>query len=1707
MNALINNQWEDTQNSVINELQLRLNELQAIQLQLQSEERKDIRDQLLQSHKNLEQQLEQQIKNVNEIGDVLGVTIYFLKDIKRDLGLIQNKLDNIIQSIDLIGQDIKFLRGKTPQQILEIRMQSVLLEKVYQDAQSVYVQMKTQEFNFITNLETEQKTPLFNIDNEKNGEIDEFLREKEKSSLLIHGAAGSGKSLTARKIEEYLWLQYQKQCQNKLWQDINGTPPQIPIFIQLPTLKDPKFNAIEETLQSQMYRFDQKQTDLLKDTAQKNQIGLIFIMDSYDELPQQYQGINLILSNKIHLWKPDNQLQIPKVITTSRSEAFTTNDYRAWFWENDTYGFQWLKEIRLLPFDDLQSQDFLQQFSLLKLKISINDLFYTFDVYEQFQQHLQLNLKQDNKSTLLDQNLLQKLIKIIQENKNVTLINQEQEIAFSKIILGLWHQNLYNDAIQQMNLQPLLETPYMLNIVVEVLPQMNNQVSQPSDIKQYFIKNHYNLTKKFLDSTIKIYDSNQITEQKDSYKAEEVKKFKSYINGQQLSLDSSNIWELLIKNQFFNNWNVQSSLEHTVEELDKLQILNHDIFPIQKKDEQIIVYKSLKSHQLTLFDFFNLFIEQFIENQRQKLIYQSDILDQNQFEQDIYKYATRLSILMFQRQETIIERKTQGILFRQQNADPYSQFFEVADQYGSYRKQIRKCIPLSQKGNFYQFRHKSIQEFLLSKETFGFFENAYEIIDILNELLGNLRKSNRQLDLLQLQQDNNLNRESRSQDEQRKYDTLFEILKIIETSFLNQINLQDTFNLGALKFIKTKFSQETDLYKILYTFTLSTDWIWEINVACLRNEKVLSSEYSSTAVTAAYLWKIVNQQALPFVQKETQQRTLFKHSTKASQSDEIPLLIQMIWPINEKMCQTNIGYLMFSLALNFITVYFKKPFEDVEIQVNKDQLFIKWFSVAPHFEQQIKRNVNIISALNRFFFSKPTITYYPVSNCLLIILQVSLFQNGQDFSKIILSDISIDGAIFENWDLRFSKFDKVSIKGLNLNCSDISNCEWNMLFSNDLPVIKIGNESTRCQSELSPNRQFILSYSQSVQGKDNITIWNSNSAERVVELKGHKEVNQACFSHNSQLLISYGGDQFLRLWEVKSFTQTKEHKLGFNLKGLIFNEQDNKIAYYDLDNLYIINSLDKFNVKVTIKLKARIYALKFYDQFIISLNKEQEKVNKEQEKVQIHLQQWNQISGEMIQEQNYPLSQGYKPLFGQFHKDLLFIVYNNKIIEKWDINIKFQPKGSPFIGHNSQINCIDVSQDGKYLVSGGADSLIIIYDVKSCNKISTLIGHRTEVNSNFLVMSNQSQHVQKMEKQDFGMQKLINNQKILPLLKQLNLVKTIIFNDLATGLQTNEKITDEKNPISCMSLSYDGRQLLYSTGLATKIYDLRLMKQFGSANQTKHEVLNLGYSQDGSKVFLAFENNIILYDPKNWEQIKQYLNTSKEPQLSQNNKYIMYLQTLPKSFQIILLDFQTLKEQVLPINMNIHKFDIGNDGKMLVAMPSEAWQKFILIWDLNLKSEPIQQKIDLKSELASIKISPNCQYIIVGTQDGNVSTINPQQGYLVHLIASFSRPVEEIIISPNQSYFTGITKDPILYVLKIEVFHKIQVHKPQCKIQNLKIQLSRVIQDTTQRDYSKKNKKIRDNEQYDIYYTNYRYFEINQLILILFYQLNLKSDI
>ncbi|KAM3133777.1 hypothetical protein pb186bvf_014186 [Paramecium bursaria] len=97
-------------------------------------------------------------------------------------------------------------------------------------------------------------------------------------------------------------------------------------------------------------------------------------------------------------------------------------------------------------------------------------------------------------------------------------------------------------------------------------------------------------------------------------------------------------------------------------------------------------------------------------------------------------------------------------------------------------------------------------------------------------------------------------------------------------------------------------------------------------------------EYSSTAVTAAYLWKIANNKCFHLFKKETQQGTLLKPSTKANLLDEISLLVKSDMAINEKNMPDKTWLINVLFFLNPNHSLFKKPFDDAEMQVTKDQI-------------------------------------------------------------------------------------------------------------------------------------------------------------------------------------------------------------------------------------------------------------------------------------------------------------------------------------------------------------------------------------------------------------------------------------------------------------------------------------------------------------------------------------------------------------------------------------------------------------------------------------------------------------------------------------------------------------------------------------------------------------------------------------------------
>ena len=98
---------------------------------------------------------------------------------------------------------------------------------------------------------------VFKVDNE----VLRFLEDEKLKVLLIQGGGGSGKSLFCHIFAKEL---------------IEDETELIPIFINLPTLKDPLHSVIDETLKN--YRFCEEEI------VKMQKLKLLLFLDGYDEI-------------------------------------------------------------------------------------------------------------------------------------------------------------------------------------------------------------------------------------------------------------------------------------------------------------------------------------------------------------------------------------------------------------------------------------------------------------------------------------------------------------------------------------------------------------------------------------------------------------------------------------------------------------------------------------------------------------------------------------------------------------------------------------------------------------------------------------------------------------------------------------------------------------------------------------------------------------------------------------------------------------------------------------------------------------------------------------------------------------------------------------------------------------------------------------------------------------------------------------------------------------------------------------------------------------------------------------------------------------------------------------------------------------------------------------------------------------------------------
>ncbi|CAD8148995.1 unnamed protein product [Paramecium pentaurelia] len=668
---ILNKYWPNQEQMIQNKIKEKIKELNDIAQKLTIETSNQLKIKYQKEYSRLEKEIQGILENVENIGNQLGITILFFQDLKQDLLRIENQIKQIQEAMESINKDLKFLKGRSVKELFEMRMKRVLQQRLVYNSDNVYIQILTKE-----KLQQEDKedneTVLFTEDLFGNGEINEFIWKQQKDSLLIHGQAGSGKSTAARKIEEFLWLIYQK---NKNQTDYI---PLIPIFVSLPQLKDPIYCAIEETLRSDNYRFSERQIEELKEALELKQYRLIIIMDSYDELKQQYIGLNLNISNRISKWRcSSDRNKYPKVITTSRSELFTIKGYSSWFL-SESNSQNLYKEVRLLKFTENQIKQYIQEYTFLCVKRVIKEFYfsaYQDQDYQEFENVYVdiiktvglLNLKQDQQQ-MLSSDIIDSLIL-----KCKHFVSTEHQKTMTQMLMEIWSSTKYENFIKLMGLEQVIETPFMVEIVMAVLPYVVKQRQEINNIKENFIKKYVYLSR-----------------QDDSV--------------QKQALDE---WQGILNNQQFITEFVQ---EFQIAEQEK-KILQY----FQNNQRVNIIMKALLLEPLSTYDFYIQFLEHYFKRQINKLRETGEQIDFDSIGNELWEFAHKLANEMTFSNLSQVPFQPSGLVFKKEDKDWRDDFFNDDCQEGTFKRLFRKCIPIKQKSGIYSFNHKSLQEFLVAK--------------------------------------------------------------------------------------------------------------------------------------------------------------------------------------------------------------------------------------------------------------------------------------------------------------------------------------------------------------------------------------------------------------------------------------------------------------------------------------------------------------------------------------------------------------------------------------------------------------------------------------------------------------------------------------------------------------------------------------------------------------------------------------------------------------------------------------------------------------------------------------------------------------------------------------------------------------------------------------------------------------------------------
>ncbi|CAD8104437.1 unnamed protein product [Paramecium primaurelia] len=1559
---ILQKDWQTQHDRIAGEMQKMLKRIDELQESISREANLNKRDIQLKEMDETTSQLDEYIHNISEMGQQLRLITDFLNHIRKGLQRVEGKINQMKEQLDNVGNDIKFLRGKSVIQLLEIRKWKVLNVAAEKNVKSIYVPLKTQE------KDKNEVSRLMNFDqfDDKVGEVNEFLLDKNQTVLLIHGLAGSGKSTTAKKIEEFIWKLHDsnKQIGNFLL---------IPVYLSLPSLKNPVYQAVEESLHSDDYGFDDLQLKECKEMLQKKEFRFIFIMDSYDEMKLENIQKNLYITNKLRQNWSD-----PLVIFTTRSDIFTSNNYADWFAPEDKKKF---KEIKLLQFEQSERQEYLMKFTIQSIKMLIFDV-YEWQVQTQNQKALDLKRFEQNweklkssflkfdgarleSETLLNEKQIDSILLFLKDDELIALKSNEAIRSLSINLKKLWSFKKYEDMMMSVSLTKLVETPYMMEIIVQVLPNMILKATEIINIKQNFLKNFSKMLKEFYISKyrIQMYKSQQkkhllglINEVKKESQAEIQVDYDDFldvtpndiydlevIDYHQIAFE---VWNNLEENSIPQQLQISQEFEGIYIQVQKIFetdfLLQNQILKKGKMQQEGIIQvvcDSLKEYNLTIYDFYCEFINYYHLKQIEKQRNLGKSIDTDRFLHDLLKYSIRLAKTMSKNEKTQVQYKQQGFLYQNESKDEQglNEFFNYDDKFGAYKKDIISCSLVQQKGANFQFAHKSIQEFLIAADLYEVLVQSKDFnIQILNTIIDFLSKENNQ-----------------DQD-------CLKFLENIDKKYTETFNQIE--NISHLEKLKQSGTFQQTINSIISL------------IRSIKEHDINVVNYS----TETYA--------------ETRQYLIQKISQEVRIIEFLKFLVHLT-KIDNKCIISG------SNALNIL----------VEMKVDLTSL---------NFENIKISNTSLIGGN----FTKCNLTNSKFDNVNINGINLSGAQLFNcNWKQLKINDLyQIDGHTKAVWSVCFSPDANTLASGSGDNSIRL----WD---------VKTGKQNARLDGHtktiysvcFSPYGNTLASGSED----NSIRLWDVKTGQQKARLDGHTHyVNSVCFSPDGNALASGSSDGSIRLWDVKTGKQKAQLDVNTNtIYSVCFSPDGNTLASGSTDN-----SIHLWDVK-TAQYKAKldghtsnVYSVCFSPNGTTlasgsadnSIRLWDVKTGQQIDKLDGHTSWVQSIcfssdgntlgsGGGDLSVRLWDVKTGIQKVKLDGHTGLVQSVCfspdrNTLASGSWDKSIRFwdvqtEQYKVKLDGHQQVVWSVCFSPDGNALASGSADKSIRLWDVKTGKQKAKLDGHTHYVYSVCFSPDGST-------------------------LASGSADKSIYLWDVKTG-QQKAKLDGHTSNVQSVCFSPDGTTL--ASGSADKsiyLWDVKTGKQKAKLDRHTSNVYSVCFSSDGTTLASGSADRFIyLWDIKTGQQKAKLAGHEQVIQLVCFSPDGNTLASGSWDNSIRLWDVKTgqQKAKLAGHDEAVYSVCFSPDGN---ALASGSEDKSIRLWDV--KTGYQKTKLDGHEEpVISVCFSPDRNTLASGNSDNSIRLWDLKTGQQKAKLDGHDEPVISVCFSPDGNKLASGSND------------------------------------------------------------------------------------